>query len=200
MFGPKRKKLLLQFIVSSLLLLDLFMDLRDGLVAPELVLVVGERLDGLGIGIGESGGKLFCGIFRSRGFAQKFCCFDMLTTIYPRSIVTFFKNLLLLILRILLVVLAGFMWGPFLGLFAGIGINFLTSWGSSMLTAAYVMITEHRHIPKLAWYRVIWHIFMFPIFDIIGKYSMLIALFSHVEWKPILHNRNISIDEVAGKK
>lgn len=149
---------------------------------------------------GESGGKLFCGIFRSRGFAQKFCCFDMLTTIYPRSIVTFFKNLLLLILRILLVVLAGFMWGPFLGLFAGIGINFLTSWGSSMLTAAYVMITEHRHIPKLAWYRVIWHIFMFPIFDIIGKYSMLIALFSHVEWKPILHNRNISIDEVAGKK
>ena len=149
---------------------------------------------------GESGGKLFRNIFRSPASMQNFCCFDMLTTIYPRSIVTFFKNLLLLILRILLVVLAGFLWGPFLGLFVGIGTSFLSSWGSSMITATYVLITEHRHVPRLPWYRYVWHVFMFPMFEQIGKISMLIALFSHVEWKPIIHNRNISIDEVAGEK
>ncbi|MBO4327172.1 MAG: glycosyltransferase family 2 protein [Clostridia bacterium] len=148
---------------------------------------------------GESGGKLFRGTFKAPASVQNFCCFDMLTTIYPRSVVTFFKNVLLLILRILLVVLAGFLWGPFLGLFISIGLNFLYSWGSSMLTAIYVMVTEHRHIPKLKWYRAVWHVFMFPMFDIIGKISMLIALFMHVEWKPIVHDRSVTIDEIDGK-
>ncbi len=145
---------------------------------------------------GETAGKLFAGVFRAPFTLQNLCCFDMLTTVYPRSLVTFFRNLLVLLLRIAIVFLAGFRWGPFLGLFAGIGINFLTSWGSSMITAAYVCVTERRHIPRLPWYRHLWHIFMFPMFDVIGKLSMLIALFTHVEWKPIHHSRNVSIDEI----
>ena len=45
---------------------------------------------------------------------------------------------------------------------------------------------------------------MWPIFDIIGSIAVLIALFSHVEWKPIPHKSNVNMDELtkelAGKK
>lgn len=38
---------------------------------------------------------------------------------------------------------------------------------------------------------------MFPVFDIIGRLSMLIALFTKVEWKPIPHNASVKIDEIS---
>ena len=52
---------------------------------------------------------------------------------------------------------------------------------------------------KKVFYCITW-----PLFDIIGAVSVLIALFSHVEWKPIPHKADINIDmlskELAGKK
>ena len=36
----------------------------------------------------------------------------------------------------------------------------------------------------------------FPLFDIIGRFSTLAALFTHVEWKPIPHNSEITIDDL----
>ena len=36
----------------------------------------------------------------------------------------------------------------------------------------------------------------FPLFDLIGKYSLVIALFTKPEWKPIPHCAAIGIDEI----
>ena len=42
-----------QFVILALLLLHLLVNLRNGLVAPFLVLFVGKRLDRLRVGVGE---------------------------------------------------------------------------------------------------------------------------------------------------
>ena len=34
------------------------------------------------------------------------------------------------------------------------------------------------------------------IFDIIGKFSLLIALFKKVEWKAIPHNSKVNIEDI----
>ena len=41
---------------------------------------------------------------------------------------------------------------------------------------------------------------MWPWFDIIGAVSVLIAMFSHVEWKPIPHNADVNIEELSGEE
>ena len=37
------------------------------------------------------------------------------------------------------------------------------------------------------------------VFDIIGSVSVMIAMFSHVEWKKIPHDSDINIDEVSAE-
>lgn len=52
----------------------------------------------------------------------------------------------------------------------------------------------------IKWYKKVWYCITFPIFDLIGKLSMIIALFTEVEWKPIPHNASVSISEYNQKK
>ena len=59
-----------------------------------------------------------------------------------------------------------------------------------------VFIMEHKRIMPMPWYKKAWFSITFPIFDLIGKLSILIALFIKVEWKPIPHNAAINIDEL----
>jgi hypothetical protein len=72
----------------------------------------------------------------------------------------------------------------------------IDGWLTNMLFAAYVFISEQKRIVPIRWYRKLWYIFMFPIFDLIGELSLLIALFSHVEWKPIPHNVAVDLDQL----
>lgn len=41
-----------------------------------------------------------------------------------------------------------------------------------------------------------WFVLTFPLFDIIGRFSTFVALFRHVDWKPIPHNSEITIDDI----
>jgi hypothetical protein len=75
----------------------------------------------------------------------------------------------------------------------------INSWLTNMIFAAYVFISEYKRIVPIKWYRKLWYIFMFPVFDLIGELSMIIALFSHVEWKPIPHNADVRLDELEQK-
>ena len=66
-----------------------------------------------------------------------------------------------------------------------------------MITAAYVFIAENSRIKPIKWYKKVWFCFTFPLFDLIGKLSLVIALFTKVEWKPIPHNAAVSISELS---
>ncbi len=155
----------------------------------------------------------------------RFMSFDMLTVVFPRSLGSVIKRWVVYILRVLLifggVISINAWYGPdllriilkWLGIsvtnnshaiaaawlllftIAGIVHGYL----EGILTAVYIFIVEHKRIMPIKWYKKIWYCITFPIFDQIGKISMVIALFTKVEWKPIPHNASISIDEITKK-
>ncbi len=140
----------------------------------------------------HEGKRLLKGIFKTRGL-QKFVCYDMLSITFPQPLFSVILSVLLAIfctveahgsLPILLSVVLGGLFGAWLG---------------AMLLAAYTMLMERARLPKMKWYRILWYIFTFPIFDLIGKITMCIALFTKVEWKPIPHTADTNITEMVKK-
>ena len=86
----------------------------------------------------------------------------------------------------------------------GVLFLFMLSWTldsyiKGIVTAIYIFIVEHKRIMPIIWYKKIWYCITFPIFDLIGRISMVIALFSKVEWKPIPHNAAINIDQISNR-
>ena len=76
----------------------------------------------------------------------------------------------------------------------------LVSYVKNIGTAIMVFVLERKRIIPIKWYKKVWFSLTFPIFDLIGKISMVIALFSHVEWKPIPHESDIDISEIEKKE
>lgn len=155
----------------------------------------------------------------------RFMSFDMLTVVFPKALVSVIRKFLLLILRILLIITAGEVFTTAIApnflnkifklldfkpyMESGFGAIFWISvftlgWTVStylkgILTAVYIYIIERKRIVKLRWYKIIWYCITFPMFDLMGRISLVIALFTKVEWKPIPHNASISITEIDEK-
>lgn len=190
----------------------------------------------------ETGGKLLKHIFivpkdvaKGRGIIGniklRFMSFDMLTVVFPSSLLSLFKKVSVFILRMVIILMttetvARLWMSPdlFRKIFALFGMDktanipgintdlyailwmslFVFTWTvysylQQIFWAAYVYIIEYKRIPKIKWYKKVWFCLTFPIFDMIGRLSMIIALFTKVEWKPIPHNSNIKISDVTDK-
>ncbi len=144
------------------------------------------------------GGKLFCNIFKFN--KMSFISFDMLTVVWPRSLETIFRKVVTFVLKMLIFVMTGAALGSYLGLVYDTVYWVAYSYGTNILMAIYLFIIEHKRIPKMAWYKKAWFCLTFPIFDIIGKWVILVALFMKVEWKPIPHTIATKIEELSMNK
>ena len=144
------------------------------------------------------GGKLFLNIFKFD--KMSFISFDMLTVVWPRSLETIFRKVVTFVLKMLIFVMTGAALGSYLGLVYDTIYWVAYSYGTNILMAIYLFIIEHKRIPKMSIYKKAWFCLPFPIFDIIGKWVILIALFMKVEWKPIPHTIATKIEELSMKK
>ena len=72
-----------------------------------------------------------------------------------------------------------------------IGNYFVNMW-----LAVYLFIIEHDRLVKVSFWKKLLYVFTWPTFDIIGRYTIYIALFKKVEWKPIPHESKVTIDEL----
>ena len=188
----------------------------------------------------ETGGKLGKHIFVTGGAANRedpaapkwlrflrnlrlrFMSLDMLTVVYPRSLVTLFRRILIYFLRVALIFgnsLSVSLWyGPkvfadtakFFGVFchryggwAALIMLTVTFFGWTLYTylkgillAVYIFIAEHRRMMPMRWYKKAWYCLTFPIFDLIGKLALVIALFTKVDWKPIPHRATVKIAQI----
>lgn len=157
-----------------------------------------------------------------RNLRMRLMSFDMLTVVFPNGLYSVIKKILLYILRTVLIFETGKVFGvgyaPDLisNLFKLFGITVnptdamqkalwlmfftfawtISSYLNGILTAAYVYIIEHKRIKPIKWYKKLWFCLTFPIFDLIGKLSMCIALFIKVEWKAIPHNSSVTISNL----
>ena len=68
----------------------------------------------------------------------------------------------------------------------------------NMWMAIYIFIIEHKRIKKISLKNKIIFTLTWPIFDIIGKYTMYVAIFKKVEWKQIPHESKVTIDDISG--
>ena len=152
----------------------------------------------------------------------RFISFDMLTVVFPRSLGSVIKRWLVYFLRTALILGGGLTvtvnYGPeflrWLLKLLGVTVNsqngvaiawlllFTLSWiligyFNGIITAIYIFVMEHKRIKHIRWYKKLWYCFTFPLFDLMGRVSFCIALFTKVEWKPIPHNASISIDQIT---
>ena len=67
-----------------------------------------------------------------------------------------------------------------------------------MWMAIYIFFIEHKRIKKISLKNKIIFTLTWPIFDIIGKYTMYVAIFKKVEWKQIPHESKVTIDDING--
>lgn len=188
-----------------------------------------------------TGFKLISNIFVTRGAANRnhqndcwfkklcrnihfrFVNFDMLSVVYPRSILLSFKKIAVVIIKAILAIIVAkrFQFASLpklfryvLKLFGVTGIvqhnaaeaiavmcMFTFAWTlntyiDTMLKAAYVLIAERKRVKKMKWYKKVWFCMTFPIFDLIGKLTLLMACFMKIEWKPIPHKVAVGLDKV----
>ncbi len=148
----------------------------------------------------------------------RFMSLDMLSTVCTS--ISFLFDLIAYIFKFVLILL-GFKWFAFvvldlkiLGLnifegFSGDTLLFLTaatlysyaySYIKSIFVAIYIYAIEYKHIQKISFFKKVWFCITFPIFDIIGKIAVLIALFTKVEWKAIPHTAAININDINSNK
>ena len=163
----------------------------------------------------EIGPKLLCHIFFTGGVASvnemgeitvwkrifnnlrlRFMSLDLLSVVYPRSLFLFFKRMFYLIMRITTICILAQGYNKIF-----VAVITVLSWSAegylkSILVALYVYIIEHKRIQKIGIFKTIWFSVTFPLFDIIGKISFIIAMFMKVEWKPIPHDSNIKITDL----
>ncbi len=153
----------------------------------------------------------------------RFMSFDMFSVVFPNSIVGSFEKVLGFVLKTVLIIIAGqgldamgyvpdflkelmgFSGGDFITRNCALAILYLAlymlvstvfSCLGGIVTAIYVFVLERKRIVPIKWYKKVWYCITFPIFDLIGKLSMIIALFKKVEWKPIPHNSKIDISNI----
>ena len=60
----------------------------------------------------------------------------------------------------------------------------------------YVLFLERKRIKKIPIWKIFAYSLLWPIFDIVGRYTTYIALFKKVGWKPVPHNSKITIDDI----
>lgn len=88
-----------------------------------------------------------------------------------------------------------------MGLLVSIWLRLLYRVGSYFVNiwlAVYIFIIEESRIKKISFWKKILYVFTWPTFDIIGRYTIYVALFKDVTWKPIPHESKVTIDEING--
>jgi len=164
---------------------------------------------------GESGGKLFKHIFidtytkKEKGEAwghyfyrtlkYRFMSFDTFAQLVPRNVIALFKWIVLnvILYPCFCMEILGF---DYMSSLTGVIVARLsyrmTRYFYNILTAVYLFVVEYRRIEKVSIWKTLLYCVMWPMFDIIGRYTQYAALFMKVEWKPIPHKSSVKIGDL----
>ena len=139
-------------------------------------------------------------MFTSHDAPTAFMSYDMFLLVCPRALWSIFTYAARLLCAIALWLFTKESFGVVSAALLAWAIGFGKRWLRNAVIALYVFLTERQHMPALPWYRKLWFAVTFPLFDVIGRISTVIALFSHVDWKPIPHDCAAGIDEMQTAK
>lgn len=133
---------------------------------------------------------------RKTNFFRTYDCFFLN---FPKHIESVIRKIVSFTLKIIIAVLAT----TTFGLFKGALITYLTGlakkWAGDIFVELAVFIKYRKQIEKGNIFKRIFHVLMFPFFDIIGKWTTYVALFKKIEWKPIPHDTVMDIDKLKNQ-
>lgn len=138
--------------------------------------------------------KLLKNIFSFGSASTK--SYDCFFLNFPKHIEGVIRKILKFSLEIAVAVIVGKTHGIFYGVLSAYLTDLAGSWFGNIALELLVFIKYGKRIEKGSIGKRLFHIFMFPFFDIIGKWSTYIALFKHVEWKPIPHDTVMDIEKL----
>jgi hypothetical protein len=154
----------------------------------------------------------------------RFMSFDMLSVAYPQGFMAMMRKFVIYLLRLALIATAGYglvvsdvaptsvkLILHLCGVEAVSDVAFQASvlltafmlaaaaevYVATMFLGAYLFLVERKRIMRIRWYRKVWYCMTYPMFDLIGKITTCIALVTKVEWKPIPHNADVSIEQLS---
>jgi len=141
--------------------------------------------------LGKYGGGLFKGIF-SRNFLS---CFDMTMCIGP----AYFLSILAVLLNVVGSVVALCFGTPPLSVLLGMVTSIGGAYGALWIFGLVLTISEWRHLKASAFKKIL-YMFTFPLFMFTFIPIAFVALFKReVEWKPIVHEATVSMDDLQEK-
>lgn len=136
------------------------------------------------------GSKLFCGIFRRRGFA----CYDMLMAIFPAVVIT----LASIIINVIFIIAGGLKGADEMiavrSILQTLANTYLLLWTLGAITT----VTEWKKIPASAIKKLL-YTFTFPLFMFTYIPINVQAFFKKVEWSPISHTKAKSLKEIRAQ-
>jgi cellulose synthase/poly-beta-1,6-N-acetylglucosamine synthase-like glycosyltransferase len=138
--------------------------------------------------LGRYGG----GLFKNSFF--KFACWDIITTIFPALFLTLAMIFSFGILSIVCV----FLGDTWTALYAAqcIVSGFLFLYVLTFLIGLFTTVTEWNKI-KMSTFKKFFYLFTFPLFMVTYLPIAIVALFrKRIEWKPIVHEAKVSIEEL----
>lgn len=154
----------------------------------------------------------------------RFMSLDMLSVVYPRQLMLLLKKIVIYYLVLSLILIGwecydfnffriSVLGTPVIdglkfvsaqhGSGAVIGIMTLSlfytgivSYFINIFSAVYIYFIERKRIEHIPFFKKAWFCITFPLFDIIGRFSLLVAIFKKVEWKTIPHTSNVTIEDI----
>lgn len=116
---------------------------------------------------------------------------------FPVSVESIIRRIIIWTLQIIVGIIAanfwGVIWGICIGLLTGMAGRIVTQ----VVCATVVSVYYRKIIPKVNIWKCIFYIFMFPLFDAIGRWSSYVAVFKRVEWKPIKHDYVVDVNKLT---
>ena len=141
--------------------------------------------------LAEFGPKLLKNIFKFNENSLR--SYDTFLLNFPETIESGFRRILTWICQILIAIVAYNFWGGAWGIVKGALISLAVFWAIRMAMTIVICIYYRKEIEDMNIFRKMFYIFMFPLFDYIGKWTAYVALFTKVEWKPIPHDYVVDV-------
>ena len=115
---------------------------------------------------------------------------------FHRHIESLARKIIVRALELTIAILVGSVYGWATGLLIGWLTGIAKSWIGAIVIEICVFIKYHGEMEKTKLPRRIFHVLMFPFFDVIGKWTTYIALFKKIEWKPIPHDTVMDMEKL----
>ena len=126
----------------------------------------------------------------------KYTLWDIFIYYYPLSIMVFLFSLGIFIAEFSIRYINGEAFWQSTGVSVfSLGISYLQWYVVAILQLLPILILEWKMIPASK-FKKIFYFFLFPFFDLLGLPYLIIAIFSKVTWRPIVHDKAYKIENL----